>query len=213
MYSEDFYISKILQAKVVGRGTRNTEKHWVVGGVPGRNVGNRDSSYFILNPEHLLVCTRWAVKTFWKRADLASRDYKQLSYFKPARNTRPGLGRSSAGLITGTHVFALWREDSHYYSAVVQQCVGSKYVVRFDDDDTEATVPLKHMRPCSKLEEGDSIILKSDNAKVSKIKSDGSFTIERVLALSSIKISAYDVEEKWQDCMLSHVDIVCAMQS
>ncbi|KAJ7082903.1 hypothetical protein B0H15DRAFT_851922 [Mycena belliarum] len=127
-----------------------------------------------------------------------------------ARKQKPGPGRSSTGLITGTRVFALWSENQHYFSAVVQRRENDRYWVRFDEDDSEALVPLAHMRLCAKLEAGDTIILKSDTVQISKIMTDGSLAIEENLTVNDIIISAWIIDAQWEDRKLTHEEINCA---
>jgi hypothetical protein len=113
-------------------------------------------------------------------------------------------------LITGTRVFALWPETQHYYSAVIQRrSVAGGYVVRFDDDESE-TVRLKDMRPCQKLRVGDTVILKMDSVVVADFSDDGAIVVNKNVDHSSIMISAYEVDQEWDDRVLSHSDIVCA---
>ncbi|KAJ6469459.1 hypothetical protein C8R45DRAFT_1078764 [Mycena sanguinolenta] len=169
--------------------------------------------------------SRYAVTQFWANADCGPRNPDQMSKFSAGevihlkkkqstvRKTKPGPGRSSVGLITGTRVFALWPETQHYYSAVVQKRAGAgSYVVRFDEDESEFTVALKHMRPCEDLREGDIVILKTDSATVSKLGNDGSLVVKKKVDYSTITLSAYDVEEQWDDRVLSHSDIVCSFE-
>ncbi|KAJ6509756.1 hypothetical protein DFH09DRAFT_1100692 [Mycena vulgaris] len=176
-------------------------------------------------PEENFLGTKWALKAFWKRAKLDGRNYKHLKQFKmheviqpaekavQASNRKPGPGRSSAGLVTGTRVFALWHENNHYYSAVVQRRKGNKYVVQFDEDDSHHVVSLKHMRACADLREDDTVMQKSDVARIWEIKADGSFTIQKELNINSITISGWSIDDEWGDRKLTHKDIVCAKKA
>ncbi|KAJ7671311.1 hypothetical protein DFH06DRAFT_1365982 [Mycena polygramma] len=166
---------------------------------------------------------KYAVRLFWSNADCGHRNHEQLSRFKTGeviklkntsfkespRKKKPGPGRSSVGLITGTRVFALCPEDKLYHSGVVQRFTkNNSYVVRFEDDNTEAKVSLKHMRPCEQLREGDSVILKTDNVVVGKVRSDGSFIVNKRVDYTTVKLSSYDVEKEWADRKLAHEEIV-----
>ncbi|KAJ7470932.1 hypothetical protein FB451DRAFT_1472670 [Mycena latifolia] len=210
---ERFYVSKVVQAKVVDVGSRHKpKKRWW--------SGYEETTW---EPEDSFLGSKYAVKTFWRKA-LAGpndRNYTDLSKFRTAylayvlallvaRKQKPGPGRSSVGLITGTRVFALWPETRHYYSAVVQRRKGTEYVVRFDQDESELTVPLKHMRACAKLRTGDTIIMKDDTVPVAKINADGSLAIQRSLDIDGIMLSAWSVEAEWRHRKLSHKDIACA---
>ncbi|KAJ7744356.1 hypothetical protein B0H16DRAFT_1463228 [Mycena metata] len=144
---------------------------------------------------HFIQLPRWepeesflttcALRVFWNTAN-CHRDHNQISKFKKGEviglkkahttakpRRKPGPGRSSVSLI-GARFFALWVPDGYYYSAYVQEGVGDKYVVRFEDDNVEATLPLKHLRDCTKLEPGDTITLLRDNAVVADLADDGS---------------------------------------
>ncbi|KAJ7676245.1 hypothetical protein B0H17DRAFT_1207378 [Mycena rosella] len=168
MPSEEFYVSRILEAKMVNVGSRTKlTRCWAY------LTEWADYQELTWEPEENVMGSKWAVKTFWRRvaSRLDGRHHTNLHKFKLGeiialptecvRKRKPGL-KSSA---TGTRVFALWPETRHYYSGVVQRRVGNKYGVRFDEDDTELTVALKHMRPCAQLREDDTIILNSDTAK------------------------------------------------
>ncbi|KAJ6461272.1 hypothetical protein C8R47DRAFT_1159782 [Mycena vitilis] len=171
---------------------------------------------------------KFAVRKFWSHADCGHRNHEQLSKFKAGEvirlkdtsskeNSRKkilGPGRSSVGLITGTHVFALCPEDKLYHSAIVQRFTkNNSYVVRFEDDNTEAKVALNHMRRCEQLREGDSVILKTDNVVVKKIRPDGSFIVNKRVDYSTVKLSSYEVEKEWADRKLAHDEIVCECES
>ncbi|KAF7335545.1 hypothetical protein MVEN_02208400 [Mycena venus] len=199
---ELFFVKRIIQAKIHTEGSRRKTKkvwHYLT-----EWEGYDDKTW---EPEEVFDGTKYAVKLFWKNADCGPRNYQQMSKFTPgeiiylkqasskgtACKTKPGPGRSSVGLIVGTRVFALWPETNHYYSAVVQRRSGAgSYVVLFDEDETEHTVPLKHLRACEQLRKGDRIVVKTDNFEVSDSRFDGSFTVEKILDYSNITISAYD---------------------
>ncbi|KAJ7671324.1 hypothetical protein DFH06DRAFT_923084, partial [Mycena polygramma] len=111
-----------------------------------------------------------------------------------------------------TRVFALWAEDKHYYSAVVQRRVGYRshsYIVRFDDIDTEVKLPLKHMRPCSLLRKGDTVILQTDSVVVADLRSNSAFLVKKAVDYSAVKISPYYIEKEWAERQLAHEDVVC----
>ncbi|KAJ7671294.1 hypothetical protein DFH06DRAFT_113158 [Mycena polygramma] len=220
---ELFFVKKIVEAKVVALGTRRGQKKtWKFLTVWD---GYDDLTW---EPAESFLGSKYAVRLFWLNADCGHRNPDQMSKFKQGeiiklkqasalpkgkgspRKRKPGPSRSSVGLI-GTRVFALWAEDKHYYSGVVQRRVGtsSTYVVRFDDDDEEVKVHLKHMRACNQIKPGDNAILKSDNVVVSNVRGDASFMVEKVADHTTVKISAYDIEEEWADRRLAHEDIVC----
>ena len=81
-----------------------------------------------------------------------------------------------------TRVFALWKQDGHYYSGVVySRGLKNKLLVKFDDG-TEDEVELKNIR-CRELLVGDRVIAIQDNVKgvvcdVSHADSRGLFKLE-----------------------------------
>ncbi|KAJ7676303.1 hypothetical protein B0H17DRAFT_1207434 [Mycena rosella] len=213
MPSEEFYVSRILEAKMVNVGSRTKLKRcWAY------LTEWADYQELTWEPEENFMGSKSALKTFWRRVDprLDGRHHTELRKFKLGEfialpteyvhKRRPG-SESSA---TGTRVFALWPETHHYYPGVVQRRVGNKYEVRFDEDDTGCTVALKHMRPCAQLREDDTIILKSDTVKISGIKPDGSLRVKKRLEIGDVSLSAWCVAEEWKDRKLTHKDIVCA---
>ncbi|KAK6985148.1 hypothetical protein R3P38DRAFT_2805903 [Favolaschia claudopus] len=168
--------------------------------------------------------SQYAVEQFWLHADCGDRTHEELHKFRdgeiielkekqpPSGGTKkkPGPGRSSVGLITGTRVFALWPENQHYYSGVVQKKSGAtNYIVRFDEDDTELSLPLKHMRRCDKIRSGDRVILKTDTVEFGELREDGSMSITKEIDYSSITLSAYDVEKEWGDRLLLPSQVKC----
>ncbi|KAJ6577710.1 hypothetical protein B0H19DRAFT_1121146 [Mycena capillaripes] len=221
---ELFFVRKITQAKVATNGTRrNVKKFWLYLTVWD---GYDDLTW---EPVESFQGSKYAVRFFWEHADCGNRNHEQISRFKvdeiiqlkpSAKGTvsrrKPGPGRSSVGLILGTRVFALWTEDKHYYSGIVQKRSGKNpnaYVVRFDDDESEVTVSLKHMRLCSQLRRGDTTILKTDSVVVSDLRSDGGFMVKKLVDHTAVKISAHDIEEEWEDRQLTHADILCELDN
>jgi hypothetical protein len=170
------------------------------------------------NPEQLsrfkpgeIIQLKHSVKgTRMLHHDILSFSYPHGLY--AAAKRKPGPGRSSVGFVLGTRVFALWREDQHYYSAIVQKRLGKDtYLVQFDDDESEVKVSLSQMRLCEKLQPRDSVILKTDSVLVSDFRKDGSFTVKKLVDFSAVKISAYDIHEEWGDRKLLDSEIVCAL--
>ncbi|KAJ7472038.1 hypothetical protein FB451DRAFT_1251729 [Mycena latifolia] len=110
---ERFYVSKIVGAKVVDKGSR--QKHKKCWTYLTEWDGYPDPTW---EPEENFMGLKCAIKTFWRRASPKDRNPKDLSKFRTgeviylpqvvARKQKPGPGRSSAGLIKGTKVFALW---------------------------------------------------------------------------------------------------------
>lgn len=130
-------------------------------------------------------------------------------------------GNSNSRLITdpATRVFALWKQDSHYYSGVVHSHVGSsKYLVKFDDG-TEDTVDMTKMRH-SELRAGDDVILVADNrkAKVKEVPTGRSTIMVEVddgeeleafdAEVSDIRIAARTISKLWEDRQVSFDTII-----
>ncbi|KAJ7815637.1 hypothetical protein B0H14DRAFT_3476010 [Mycena olivaceomarginata] len=194
---EIFYVNKILKAKVHSEGIgRKSKKVWLY---LTTWEGYEDETW---EPIQIFTEPQYAVKLFWKNADCGGRNHEKISQFclgevihlkTPSSKTpkrKPGPGRSSASLITGTRVFALWPETQHYYSAVVQRRSGAGgYVVCFDDDESEYT---------------------TDSVVVADFQDDGAIVVNKNVDYSSIMISAYEIDQEWDDRVLSHSDIVCA---
>ncbi|KAF8175724.1 hypothetical protein K438DRAFT_2022846 [Mycena galopus ATCC 62051] len=217
---EVFYVDKITEAEVRTEGTRrNTKKVWYYHTV-WEGYSESDTTW---EPLESFKGSKYAVRHFWANADCGPRNHEQMSKFSPGEVVhlkqpsskgwkKPGPGRSSVGLITGTQVFALWPETKLYYYAIVQKRSGARsYVVRFDEDESELVVPLKNMRACDHLREGDRVVCKTDKAEISEIREDGTIRAGKKVDYSTISISAYDVDADWNDRMLSHSDIVCAI--
>ena len=136
----------------------------------------------------------------------ASRPAKRL---KSASNARMASGAA-------TRVFALWKQDGHYYSGTVHALAGpGRYDVRFDDEDT-AQVEVKHMRAC-RLRTGDNVLVSSRTRAVVvrapsmssglqakdkidlKLDDDGEETFD----VQSIRLAPRTVASEWADRTLT----------
>jgi hypothetical protein len=53
------------------------------------------------------------------------------------------------------------------------------------------------------------VILKTDSVVVADFRDDGAIVVNKNVDYSSIMISAYEVDQEWDDRVLSHSDIVC----
>ncbi|KAJ6553461.1 hypothetical protein DFH09DRAFT_1318852 [Mycena vulgaris] len=199
--AEHFYVSKILRAKLVNLGTRkNPNICWVY---HTQWDGFSDVTW---EPEENFLGDKWALKTFWKRADLNGRNYKHVGGFKTGDVIelatsevlvkKSGSERSSTPPVPGTRVGV---------GGATSTSSGST------DDDFEIPVLLKHIRACEHLRGTDTIIMKSDTATISKLKADGTFTVEKELNVEDIVISAWCIEHEWWDRRLSHEHILCSL--
>ncbi|CDO68291.1 hypothetical protein BN946_scf184799.g18 [Trametes cinnabarina] len=91
---------------------------------------------------------------------------------RPTKRLKSASNARSLGG-TATRVFALWKQDGHYYSGTVHSQVElGKYDIHFDDGDS-SQVELKHMRAC-RLRQGDNVLLQgATKAVVVKPPSSG----------------------------------------
>ncbi|KAL7283385.1 hypothetical protein ACG7TL_002815 [Trametes sanguinea] len=142
----------------------------------------------------------------------ATRPTKRL---KSASNARSSGGAS-------TRVFALWKQDGHYYSGTVHsQVEPGRYDIHFDDGDS-AHVELKHMRAC-RLRKGDNVLLHG-NVKAVVIKppsygAAGHQAKDEVLldldedgeepyAVQAIRLAPRTVSFEWTNRLLSENEIL-----
>ncbi|KAJ7190766.1 hypothetical protein GGX14DRAFT_482557 [Mycena pura] len=217
--NKEWFVKEVSKAKLVDRlDGKKVTKQWLYWtewqGYP------EDSSW---EPADSFSKPRHMVTSFWNRADRQNRDFKKMSQFhvgeviglkpkepEPQESRRkPGPGRSSAGLLSGTRVFAPFG-DGYFYSSVVQRRVRDKYVVKFDDDNSQATVPLTELRACADLRAADRVILPEEVVYIARMKKNGAYEVKNTLELPEMKLAAGDIKEHWGDRMLSHKDIVCA---
>lgn len=133
------------------------------------------------------------------------------------------LRSGTRGLTTepATRVFALWKQDGHYYSGVVHsRKLKNKYLVKFDDG-TEDEVELKNMR-YRELQVGDRVIVTQDNAKgvvsdVSHVDAQGCVTLEvdngkaistRQANFDDIRIANRTMQSQWKERTIIPENIV-----
>jgi hypothetical protein len=129
----------------------------------------------------------------------------------PARNT-PRLN---------SRVFALWKQDGHYYAGTVKKRCDSGYTVSFCDNTTMPDIPIEHLRAFD-LRTGDSVIY-GEYGHVAKVDHVDGQTIHittpcNVLPLPTlhfrdIKISSKTIESQWKDRKLTDQMIGIARNS
>jgi hypothetical protein len=114
-------------------------------------------------------------------------------------------------------VFALWRQDGHYYSGTVHSLhAGTRYLVKFDDD-TEDQVDITRIRRCE-LRVGDAVILghgdlrgtvvdvsRMDSGTVRVEIDDGS---DSHCDIQDIRVAARAILYHWKDRTLTADSIV-----
>ena len=120
-----------------------------------------------------------------------------------------------------TRVFALWRQDNHYYSGTVYSVAvneRTKYTINFDDGTTDQA-DLAKMRLC-KLMEGDQVIVPERQKAVvvdaSRFESSGIVTVEIDngeeldhvdVEAADIRIASRTLNSAWTNRMLTTDDI------
>ncbi|KAG9318665.1 hypothetical protein JVU11DRAFT_758 [Chiua virens] len=145
---------------------------------------------------------------------------------RSARRLRSGVS-SVRGLSAGaaTRVFALWKQDGHYYSGVVY-CFGkkNKYTIKFDDG-TRDDVEVKNLRR-RELVVGDRVILVNENVTaavrdISRADSHGIFTLAiddgeevttREVQFSGIRLANRTIQSQWKERMVAAENIVTVVQ-
>ncbi|PFH54280.1 hypothetical protein AMATHDRAFT_53168 [Amanita thiersii Skay4041] len=125
---------------------------------------------------------------------------------------------SSTAKITNseaTRVFALWRQDGHYYAGTVHSLQpDSRYLIKFDDN-TEAIVNLEQMRLC-KLRPGDDVLLQG-RTRSSKVldssKMDNDLVVVDIdgetekIDISLLRIASRTIKSAWKNRLLITEDI------
>ncbi|THG98971.1 hypothetical protein EW026_g3297 [Hermanssonia centrifuga] len=120
-----------------------------------------------------------------------------------------------------TRVFAVWKQDNHYYAGTVHSsCDSGRFKIHFDDE-TEDDVHINYIRRCE-LNEGDHVIsnITKGKGKVvdgSRCAPDNVVIVEfdngeeldqQELDLRDIKIANRSITSQWKDRMLNADDIV-----
>ena len=120
-----------------------------------------------------------------------------------------------------TRVFALWKQDGHYYAGIIHSIeVGDKYMVKFDDGTT-AVVNIDQMRRCE-LHVGDDVLVanRTRGSKVVNVDrlADDFVTInlDDVMVdfeIRDIRIAHKTIAYTWRDRVLSADTIVATVKS
>ena len=146
----------------------------------------------------------------------------------PRSGKRLRSGVSSTRGLTAeppTRVFALWKQDGHYYSGVVySRGLKNKHMVKFDDG-TEDEVELKNMRR-RELLVGDRVITAQDNIKgvvsdVSHADSHGWIKLEfdngeaistLQVGFGDIRIANRTIRSQWKERTVAAENIVTVVK-
>ncbi|PCH37988.1 hypothetical protein WOLCODRAFT_135978 [Wolfiporia cocos MD-104 SS10] len=140
---------------------------------------------------------------------------------RPAKRlkTTPLVGHDSD--TPATRVFAVWKQDGHYYPGTVHSRVSAepaRYRIQFDDNETDV-VDLSKMR-IGRLQLGDQVIAVEESAQatvvdVSRLESDHQVTIEfdehdrRTVAVEDLCIAARTLVKQWEERTLTAEEVVC----
>lgn len=132
---------------------------------------------------------------------------------------RSAVPNSAVG-VHATRVFALWKQDGHYYSGNVHSIeVGGKYTIKFDDGTT-ATVNIDQMRRCQ-LHVGDDVLVanRTRGCKVVSVdKQADSFVAINLdddivdFEIRDIRIAHKTIAYTWRDRVLSADTIVATVK-
>jgi hypothetical protein len=147
------------------------------------------------------------------------REARRLRSFASASSSRTAAGPA-------TRVFALWKQDGHFYSGTVHSLQsGTKYLIKFDDD-TEDEVDILRLR-LNGLRKGDSVILAATNVTAIVVDDtrlvsneiigvefyNGQGLLEPVdVETSGIRIAARTIYSKWGDRVLTPEAIVTTVR-
>lgn len=138
---------------------------------------------------------------------------------RQAKRLRSAASTSRGGRSDSTRVFALWRQDGHFYSGTVYSHEeGSNYLVEFDDN-TQSVVTIDQMRLCE-LRVGDIVMYTSHKriwkvVDVIKFKSNGLVSIRlnedeelEEAHVSELKIANKTITYAWKDRTISPESII-----
>jgi hypothetical protein len=133
---------------------------------------------------------------------------------RPNKRLRSVVSSSRAISEPATRVFALWKQDSYYYSGIVHShSTSTKYLVKFDDG-TEDNVDVSKMRRCELIVDDEVILVEDDRrAKVKDVQSnhpdvavevdDGDEVELFNVGVQDIRIAGRTILKQWQDRTLT----------
>ncbi|KAH9483918.1 hypothetical protein JR316_0003396 [Psilocybe cubensis] len=163
-------------------------------------------------------------RTAQTKAAPATRSAKGVAKRVKRETATPGGGRQAKNLRSthstatrlnnepGTRVFALWKQDGHYYSGTVHSAEpGNQYLIHFDDT-TSNKVTLEQMRLC-RLQIGDQVIVANTYrpTKVLSVEVDGDDITVGVnledgvkqVPLIHLRIANKTITYEWKDRVLT----------
>ncbi|KDR81687.1 hypothetical protein GALMADRAFT_239810 [Galerina marginata CBS 339.88] len=131
---------------------------------------------------------------------------------RQGRKLRSVASTASRGMnAPGTRVFALWKQDGHYYPGTVHAFqANSRYVIKFDDT-TNGNVTLEQMRLCQ-LKVGDDVLYSNrtrparvtvvvDDVDNSYVDVDDGDSIKSIL-IRDLRIAHKTITYAWKDRMV-----------
>ena len=138
---------------------------------------------------------------------------------RPTKRLRSVTSSTRAFSEPATCVFALWKQDSYYYSGTIySHSASTKYLVKFDDG-TEDTVDISKMRQCEPMVD-DEVILAGDGrrAKIKKVQGGSNGVIVEVddgdelevfsVTVQDFRIAGRTILKQWKNRMLEAETIV-----
>jgi hypothetical protein len=156
-------------------------------------------------------------------AKAAPKRPKRLNATPAARaRLRSAVSNTATRAVAGhaTRVFALWKQDGHYYSGIIHSIeVGDKYTVKFDDGTT-AALNIDQMRRCE-VHLGDDVLVanRTRGSKVVNIDklADDLVTIDLDdeivdVEIRDIRIAHKTIAYTWRDRVLSADTIVATVR-
>jgi len=143
---------------------------------------------------------------------------------RSVKRLRSGMSTIRGSAEPATRVFALWKQDGHFYSGTVHSTItgrgNPKYLVKFDDG-TDDEIELKNLRRCE-LMIGDNVILMSNGSRAqvsdtSKVESrgvfevkvdDGESVVTSEMEFRDIRIASRTLHAQWKDRVMDSGAIV-----
>lgn len=164
-----------------------------------------------------------STKALGANAKAAPKRSKRVNTTPATRTRLRSAAPNTATRALGAHatrVFALWKQDGHYYSGTVHSVeVGDKYTVKFDDGTT-ASINIDQMR-CCQLYVGDDVLV-ANRTRGSKVVSvdklaDNFVTIsldDEIIdvEIRDIRIAHKTIAYTWKDRVLSADTIVATVK-
>ncbi|KAL6300126.1 hypothetical protein BKA93DRAFT_741041 [Sparassis latifolia] len=145
---------------------------------------------------------------------------------RPTKKLKASSSGVKEDFSAATRVFALWKQDGHYYAGTVYSISTTsppRYLIHFDDR-TESVVDLSKMRLC-KFNIGDHVLLgdnqrgtiavwtgcSADDEVTVKVDNGDDFETS-VVELQEVRIASRTLVTEWKDRMLTTESVVTALR-